>query len=135
MRFKREDLWHWIVFTSAAIALVALIADLIYELSPPQKDIVDTLLFLIIGIFAIDLYKEYHRFKGTKVAFFEQHWLEILAIIPIFRIFRMAELVGLEEIAELERIELIEKGEKIEEKGSQVVHAEKLEEKDKSEPS
>jgi len=132
MRFKRADLWHWIVFTSAFIALVALLIDLVYKLSPPQKDLIDTMLFLIIGIFAIDLYKEYRRFKGSKVTFFEQHWLEILAIIPIFRIFRMAELVGVEGIAELERIEFVEKGEKIEEKGSQMVHAEKLEENDET---
>ncbi|MFQ5975969.1 MAG: hypothetical protein ACE5J5_06630 [Candidatus Hydrothermarchaeales archaeon] len=132
MRFKREDLWHWIVFTSALIALIALIIDLLYKPSPGQKNIIDTLLFLVIGIFAIDLYKEHQRFKGTKKAFFEQHWLEILAIIPLFRIFRMAELVGIEEIAEMERIEFVEKGEHIEEKESQVVHAEKLEEKDES---
>ena len=42
----------------------------------------------------------------------------------------MAELVGLEEIAELERIEFVKKGEQIEEKGSQIIHSEKLEEKD-----
>ncbi len=132
MRFKRADLWHWVVFISAFIALVALLIDIVYKLSPPQKDLIDTMLFLIIGIFAIDLYKEYRRFKGSKVTFFEQHWLEILAIIPIFRIFRMAELVGIEGIAELERIEFVEKGEKIEEKGSQMVHAEKLEENDET---
>ncbi|MFQ6136281.1 MAG: hypothetical protein ACE5PM_03775 [Candidatus Hydrothermarchaeales archaeon] len=131
---KKDILWHWLVFSAALIALVTLVVGLIYELTTTQEKIMEILFVSILIIFAVDLIREYRRFKGSPIPFAKHHWLDILAIIPIFRIFRIVRLARAGDIAKVEELGRLEKAPKVrrgaeaEETFSKGVHSKHLEE-------
>ncbi|MFQ6120558.1 MAG: ion transporter [Methanosarcinales archaeon] len=123
--------WHWIVFLAALVAVITLALEFLYELTYKQEHIIEIMDIFIIIIFAIDLYKEYRRYKGSKISFMKQHWLDILAIIPLFRIIRIAKLAKIEELGKLEKIVEIKKGIEVEEVASKTIHSRHLKDKSK----
>ncbi|MEE8167612.1 MAG: ion transporter [Candidatus Hydrothermarchaeales archaeon] len=121
-----ERLWNWIVFLAAIFVVVSLILQVAYELPEEQEEVIEIVDVAVLGIFAVDLFKEYRNFKGSGKAFTRTHWLDILAIIPLFRVVRIARIAKVEKVAKLEEVAQIQKGAEAEEVVSKSVHTKHL---------
>ncbi|TYQ18014.1 UNVERIFIED_CONTAM: hypothetical protein Cloal_0410 [Acetivibrio alkalicellulosi] len=62
--------------------------------------------FVVCGIFALDLFFRYKRWKGSNLSFVKATWIEMISIIPLdiaFRFFRIARLFRLIRVSRLAR--------------------------------
>lgn len=130
-----KKLWHWIVFIGALLALASLILILTRDLTNDQRKILEAVELAILSIFALDLFNEYRNFKGSKIRFTREHWLDLIAVIPFFRIIRIAEIAKFEKLARLTEITEIEKTIVAEEAISDSIHATHLKDQEDKENS
>ncbi len=93
-RKQVENVWDVIVFVAVAMVLVMLVLESFFDLTPfpGLASMLQVTDYVIIMIFAVDLFFLYKKSEGTK-EFFRTSWLDMIAVIPLSSAFRLTKLV------------------------------------------
>lgn len=84
------------------LILLILIAEIFFhQYTEPYQTLIEILDYIIITVFAADLFFKYQRLKN-KNEFIKKYWIEIIAIFPFMLFFRTIESLIAVEMASRE---------------------------------
>ena len=101
----RVKVHHWVdklIPPCLIVILIILVLEIFFhDIAVKYHTAIEMVDYVIILIFATDLYFKYKRLK-EKSKFFRKYWLEIIAIFPFMLVFRATEFFFAAEIASKE---------------------------------